>query len=229
LPPTGRQAGLASSKKPRRGELRAPALFAFDRALDVDWVVGADEAGRGCLAGPLVAAAVAFDQTTLSMDDLRALADLDDSKKRKGDRRTALFVAVTERAAAIAIAIRPAAVIDRDGLHKTNIAALADATSQIGRQDGIHLTDGFEVDLPWGKTEKLIKGDSTSAAIAAASIIAKEVRDTYMVRMADVYPGYGFEGHVGYASAGHREAIEALGPCPLHRMSFNSSSYGPSE
>jgi ribonuclease HII len=188
-------------------------------------VVGADEAGRGCLAGPLVAAAVAFDQSRLSLEDLRRLEDLDDSKKRKGERRAALFEAIQQTAAVVAISIKPAQVIDRDGLHVSNKAALADASVKAGGPDAIHLTDGFEVELPWGKSEKLIKGDSRSAAIAAASIIAKEARDRWMVAIAERYPGYGFDVHVGYATAEHRDAIISLGPCDLHRRSFNSSAY----
>lgn len=223
-PPIGHRVGLGSSKR-QTPEQRSAALFAFDRELGIDWVVGADEAGRGCLAGPLVAAAVAFDYTRLSVADMRRLSDLDDSKKRKGERRTALFHAVNLSAAAISIAIRPSQVIDSDGLHKTNIRALADATAKIGRPLGANLTDGFEVPLPWGSSTKLIKGDARSASIAAASIIAKEVRDKYMVSIADDFPGYGFESHVGYATQAHRDAIAELGPCSLHRRSFNSSSF----
>jgi ribonuclease HII len=200
-------------------------LFAFDRSLGNNWVVGADEAGRGCLAGPLVAAAVAFDQSRLSLADLRRLEDLDDSKKRKGERRAALFEAIQQTASLVAISIKPAQVIDRDGLHVSNKAALADASARAGGAEAIHLTDGFEVELPWGPSEKLIKGDSRSAAIAAASIIAKEARDRWMVAIAERYPGYGFDVHVGYATAEHRDAIISLGPCDLHRRSFNSSAY----
>ncbi len=172
-----------------------------------------------------MAAAVAFDQSRLSLDDLRRLEDLDDSKKRKGERRAALFEAIQQTAAIVTISIKPAQVIDRDGLHVSNKAALADAASRAGRPGAIHLTDGFEVDLPWGKSEKLVKGDSRSAAIAAASIIAKEARDRWMLKVSERYPGYGFDVHVGYATAEHRDAIMRLGPCDLHRRSFNSSAF----
>ena len=87
------------------------------------------------------------------------------------------------------------------------------------------LTDGFAVPVAGGSSIKLIKGDTRSAAIAAASIIAKQTRDRIMVRAAETWPGYGFESHVGYASEGHREAIMRLGPTPIHRMSFNSAAY----
>jgi ribonuclease HII len=222
--PTGLQTGSGSSRR-KAAAKKAAALFAFDRSLGNNWVVGADEAGRGCLAGPLVAAAVAFDQSKLSIADLRRLEDLDDSKKRKGERRAALFEAIQQTAAVVTVSIKPAQVIDREGLHVSNKAALADAAARAGGPDAIHLTDGFEVDLPWGKSEKLIKGDSRSAAIAAASIIAKEARDRWMVLIAERYPGYYFDLHMGYATAEHREAIMRLGPCDLHRRSFNSSAF----
>jgi len=224
LPRTGRPAASGSSRKQAAAE-KAAALFAFDRSLGKRWVVGADEAGRGCLAGPIVAAAVAFDQEALSANDLRLLEDLDDSKKRKGARRAALFDAIVQTASVISVSIKPAQIIDRDGLHVCNKAALADASRRAGGPEAIHLTDGFEVDLPWGKSEKLVKGDSRSAAIAAASIVAKEARDSWMVSISDRYPGYGFDVHVGYATAEHREAIVALGPCDLHRRPFNSSAF----
>lgn len=201
-------------------------LFAHDRDLSFDWVAGADEAGRGCLAGPLVAAAVAFDQSRLSLADLRDLSDLDDSKKRGTASREQLYFAILQRASAVAVAIRPAAVIDRDGLHATNLGALADSLAAVGRPDGASLSDGFSVELPWGSSEGVVKGDGLSAAIAAASIVAKVVRDRYMASAASRWPGYGFESHVGYGTAEHRAAIELLGPTPLHRMSFNSPAYG---
>lgn len=223
-PPTGRPTGSGSSRR-KAAAKKAAALFAYDRSLGNDWIVGADEAGRGCLAGPLVAAAVAFDQSRLSLEDLRRLEDLDDSKKRKGERRAALFEAIQQTAAVITVSIKPAQVIDRDGLHVTNKAALADAAARAGRPNALHLTDGFEVELPWGPSEKLVKGDSRSAAIAAASIIAKESRDRWMLKVSARYPGYGFEVHMGYATAEHRDAIMSLGPCDLHRRSFNSSAF----
>ena len=201
-------------------------LFAHDRGLSVNWVAGADEAGRGCLAGPLVAAAVAFDQSRLSLADLRDLVDLDDSKKRSVASRDQLYGAILNSAAKIAVALRPAAVIDREGLHVTNLGALSDALSKVACPEGASLTDGFSVDLPWGRSEGLVKGDGLSAAIAAASIVAKVVRDRYMVEASKQFPQYGFEGHVGYGTAEHRLAIERYGPTPLHRLSFKSAAYG---
>ena len=200
-------------------------LFAFDRSLGFDWVAGADEAGRGCLAGPIVAAAVGFDYSKMSLSSIRSLENLDDSKRRKGAAREKVFTAVIAAADAVAVAIRPAAVIDRDGLHVTNLAALSDALSRIARPEGIALSDGFAVQLDVGRAEKLIGGDGRSAAIAAASIVAKVVRDRFMLKAAESWPEYGFESHVGYATADHRAAIATYGATPLHRLSFNSDAY----
>lgn len=188
-------------------------------------MAGADEAGRGCLAGPLVAAAVAFDHSALSLADVRSLADLDDSKKRSEAQREQLFAAILNCAKAVAISIRPAEVIDRDGLHVSNLGALSEALGRVGRSDGVSISDGFAVALPWGTSDAIVGGDGRSAAIAAASIIAKVTRDRHMHAAALRWPGYGFESHVGYGTAAHIEAIEALGPTPLHRMSFNCRAY----
>ena len=123
------------------------------------------------------------------------------------------------------VAIRPAAVIDREGLHRTNIEALSAALGSACDGDAVALSDGFEVPWHGARSEKLIRGDSRSAAVAAASIVAKVVRDKHMQRAAEIFPGYGFERHVGYATEEHRSALIELGPTSIHRRSFKSSAY----
>jgi ribonuclease HII len=221
--PTGRRTASARFERARvKNSIR---LIAFDRSFGADFVCGADEAGRGCLAGPIVAAAVRFDHTRLSLDDVRALADLDDSKKRKGERRELLYDAVLRTASSIAVVMRPASSIDSVGLHKTNLEILGTALATVGTDGSVALADGFQVELPWGKAEKVIGGDGRSASIAAASIIAKVVRDRWMCDAAERYPEYGFDRHFGYATEEHREAIMRFGPTDIHRRSFKSSSY----
>jgi ribonuclease HII len=202
-------------------------LFAYDRGLGSDVVIGADEAGRGCLAGPIVAAAVVFDRDCLESLGRGRLEGLNDSKKMTAKARERVFPEVMACAVRVSIAMRSARHIDAAGLHKSNIECLVQALRGAGGgAAATRLVDGFT--LPGCELEhrRLVKGDSTSAAVAAASVIAKVTRDRYMTRAAGVYPEYGFDGHKGYGSEAHRAAIVIHGPCPLHRLSFNSDAYG---
>jgi ribonuclease HII len=202
-----------------------PKLFAHDRGLGVRFVAGADEAGRGCLAGPLVAAAVLFDMEGLRREDLRALSALNDSKRHTAAARAALYPVILRVAAKVVIVSRCAPGIDERGLHVTNLAALREALVKVACEGAICLSDGFSLGEIGHPHRAVIKGDSTSAAIAAASVIAKETRDRYMRRVDQRNPGWGFAQHVGYASAEHRSAIERFGVTPLHRLSFQSTAY----
>ena len=200
-------------------------LFAFDRRLGVRWVAGADEAGRGSLAGPLVAAAVLFDVEALTTRELRALTRLNDSKQHTIAVREELFPIVLRTAARISVVSRSARTIDARGLHKTNLAALRDALLGVACPGCICLSDGFSVaDLGFDQ-RAVVNGDATSAAIAAASIVAKVTRDRYMQRADALHPGWEFAAHVGYSTPEHREAIQRLGISPLHRLSFQSTAY----
>jgi ribonuclease HII len=191
----------------------------------VRFVAGADEAGRGCLAGPLVAAAVLFDLERLRPVDIRALGALNDSKQHTAAARAELFPVILRLATRVAIVSRCAPGIDARGLHRTNLAALRDALARVAREGCICLSDGFPV-APLGFEQRaVIGGDAKSAAIAAASVIAKETRDRYMRRDEHRYPGWEFGQHVGYATPEHRQAIERLGVSPLHRLSFQSAAY----
>jgi ribonuclease HII len=191
----------------------------------VRYVAGADEAGRGCLAGPLVAAAVLFDFERLSLADARALGTLNDSKQQTPEGRAELFPVILRLAAKAAIVTRCAPGIDARGLHKTNLAALRDALAQVARPGCICLSDGFPVARLAYEQRAVIGGDAKSAAIAAASVLAKETRDRYMRRADTAHPGWEFAQHVGYSTPEHRDAIERLGVSPLHRLSFQSMAY----
>jgi ribonuclease HII len=210
-------------KKPKRGGRK---LFQYDRALGVRFVAGADEAGRGCLAGPLVAAAVLFDYERLGPRDVRALSLLNDSKQHTEEAREALYPIVLRIATRVAVVSRSAGGIDRRGLHKTNLAALRESLLKVARPGCLCLSDGFPVgDLQGHRGRAIVEGDATSAAIAAASIIAKVTRDRFMHRADARHPGWEFATHVGYSTPEHRDAIARNGVSPLHRMSFASTAY----
>jgi ribonuclease HII len=193
-------------------------------------VAGADEAGRGCLAGPLVAAAVLFDYEALTNADRRSLSGLHDSKQMKAEKRDELYPAVMRAAERVSVVVRSARGIDDRGLHVTNIEALSSALERLRPGEGATcLVDGFSLRQCTVPHRAVIEGDGTSAAIAAASVIAKVTRDRYMHRAAGEHPGWGFEEHVGYSTPEHREAIERIGISPLHRRSFQSVAYSQLE
>ena len=211
------------ARRPKRPTARR--LFAFDRDLGARFVAGADEAGRGCLAGPLVAAAVLFDYERLGLREVRALSALNDSKQHSAEAREALYPIVLRAATRVAVVSRCVRGIDARGLHVTNLAALRDALVRVARPGCVCLSDGFPVGDVGHEQRAVISGDARSAAIAAASIVAKVSRDRYMHRADVVHPGWEFATHVGYATPEHRAAIMARGVSPLHRLSFQSAAY----
>jgi ribonuclease HII len=188
-------------------------------------VAGADEAGRGSLAGPLVAAAVLIDYGTLSLRDRRALSELDDSKVRSPEEREELYPRVLRAAARVAVTVRCVSGIDARGLHVTNLSALGRSLERVALPGAACLVDGFTVPGCTVEHQAVIDGDARSAAIAAASVIAKVTRDRYMRRIAAAFPGFGFEENVGYSTPEHRAAIIERGPSTLHRRSFQSIAY----
>jgi len=209
----------------RRRRRQAAKLFKFDREQGTRFVAGCDEAGRGSLAGPLVAAAVLIDYDSLCMRDRRALSELDDSKKRSSDEREELYPAVLRAAARVAVTVRCVRGIDSRGLHVTNIAALRRSLERVAVPGASCLVDGFRLpgcELPH---QPVIDGDARSAAIAAASVIAKVTRDRYMCRVDGVYPGFGFAENAGYSTPEHRDAVIEHGPSVQHRRSFQSIAY----
>jgi ribonuclease HII len=185
-------------------------------------VAGADEAGRGSLAGPLVAAAVLFDYDALGRRQRSELAGLDDSKQKTPEEREELYPRVLYAASRVAVTARCARGIDVRGLHVTNLAALGDCLERVAVDGAVCLVDGFP--LPGCELEHrpVVDGDARSAAIAAASVVAKVTRDRYMRRADGVYSGWEFAENVGYSTPEHRAKIAEMGISELHRRSFQS-------
>jgi ribonuclease HII len=200
-------------------------LLNFDRKLGVRFVAGADEAGRGSLAGPLVTAAVLFDYDCLRDHRVRPLSLLNDSKQLTSDERESLFRAVSGCAERIAVRIIPPVVIDRDGLHRSNLRGLRETLADLCPPAEACLVDGFRLGKLAPEHTAVVDGDEKSAAIAAASVIAKVVRDRTMRRMDALYPHYGFASHVGYITPRHSAVVRERGPCEIHRLSFEARSY----
>jgi ribonuclease HII len=168
---------------------------------------------------------VLFDYERLKPRDVRALGRLNDSKQHTPEGREELYPLVMHTAAAVAVVSRCVRGIDARGLHVTNLAALRDALRRVARPGCVCLTDGFPVADVGHEQRAVIGGDAKSAAIAAASVIAKVTRDRYMRRADELHPGWDFATHVGYSTPEHREAILSRGVCSLHRMSFQSAAY----
>jgi len=224
----GRPAANGASKgrrRPRNKRRTGRRLFQFDRGLGVRWIAGADEAGRGCLAGPLAAAAVLFDMEALGVREVRALSALNDSKQHDPEAREELYPVVMRTAVKVVVVSRCVRGIDGYGLHKTNLAALRDALATVARPGCLCLVDGFAVPDFGYPQRAIVDGDCTSAAIAAASIVAKVTRDRFMHRADALHPGWEFRSHVGYSTPEHRDAIQRQGVSPLHRLSFQSTAY----
>lgn len=190
--------------------------FRIERCLHaqgISPVCGVDEAGRGPLAGPVVAAAVILTPGKIPRG-------LNDSKKLIHEDREALYPRILERAM-VGIGIADVARIDRDNIFQATMWAMVQAVKALGVEPGHCLIDGNHVPklllLPG---EAIVKGDAKCLSIAAASIIAKVTRDRMMMEYAETHPGYGFEGHKGYGTPQHLAALTRLGPCPIHRRSF---------
>lgn len=227
--PSAAEVRAKKQRAARRRKRTGRKLFQHDRGLGVRWVAGADEAGRGCLAGPLAAAAVLFDMHTMGPREVRTLSALNDSKQHTPAARELLYPLVLRCATRVAVVSRSCEGIDARGLHRTNLDALRDAlarvTADIPVGDVVCLVDGFRVPAFGREQRAIVDGDCTSAAIAAASILAKVSRDRFMARADLLHPGWGFGEHMGYSTPVHRDAIQRKGVSPLHRMSFRSAAY----
>jgi ribonuclease HII len=204
-------------------------LLRFDRGLGVRFVAGADEAGRGSLAGPLVVAGVLLDYGSLRDHRVRPLAFLNDSKQCSAQRREELFRAVLACAERVSLRVIPPGDIDRNGLHRSNLDGLRAMLEALTPPADACLVDGFRLGPDAPEHVALVDGDSTSAAIAAASIVAKVTRDRLMCRLDSLYPAYGFARHVGYITPGHSAAVRERGPSAVHRLSFRAICYGGEE
>jgi ribonuclease HII len=211
---------------PVRSISRSQKLFAHDRRLGVRRIAGADEAGRGCLAGPLVVAAVCLDLDSLQGRSRRALTDLDDSKRLAPLVRERVADAILQHADGVVVLSASCRTIDREGLHRTNLSLLARALTLLGETPELCLVDGFALGAAAPPHRRVVGGDARSACIAAASVVAKVTRDRLMAGpAASAHPGFGFDRHMGYATEAHRAAVVEMGPSVLHRMSFQSSAY----
>jgi ribonuclease HII len=200
-------------------------LLRFDRRLGARFVAGADEAGRGSLAGPLVVAGVLLDYACLRDHRVRPLATLNDSKQLTPDEREELFRAVVSCASRISVRIFCAREIDANGLHRSNLAGLREALEALTPPAEVCLVDGFRLGPSAPPHTAVVDGDTKSAAIAAASVIAKVVRDRAMRRMDALFPHYGFSSHVGYITPGHSAVVRERGPSRIHRRSFQALCY----
>ena len=184
-------------------------------------LAGVDEAGRGPLAGPVVAAAVVFEKDFLEAEAERSLAGLDDSKKLPAKRREffhALLSACPH--ARIGVAFASVAEIDSLNVLRATHLAMARAVAQLAPPPDLALVDGLPVQGLPVPHRAIVGGDAASLSIAAASVMAKVTRDRLMVELAAQFPAYGFERHKGYGTREHLVALRRHGPCAAHRRSF---------
>lgn len=187
--------------------------FLYERRCGASPVCGVDEAGRGPLAGPVVAAAVIFP------DRRRRPYFLDDSKQLTPEQRERLYDKIMA-SALVGVGMCDHEEIDIYNIYHANLRAMARAVAALPLPPAVALIDGNAAPALNCRSEAIVGGDGKSASIAAASIIAKVTRDRIMVEMDAVYPGYGFASHKGYSCPAHKQAIRRLGPCPIHRRSF---------
>lgn len=185
----------------------------------VEMICGVDEAGRGPLAGPVCAAAVILPRNL-------EIPGLDDSKKLSDKRRRELFPIIKEKAIAYGIAFANHTEIDEINILQATYLAMERAINQLQVNPQLALIDGNRAKDFGIPAETVVHGDSRSASIAAASILAKVTRDDYMLQMNEQYPGYGFDIHKGYGTKAHYAALTEKGPSEIHRMTFLKKFYG---
>ena len=176
-------------------------------------IAGVDEVGRGCLAGPVVAAAVILDPN-------RPIKGLRDSKKLSAKKRDELAEEIKEKALAWSVAVMGPEVIDKINILQATLEAMKAAVEKLPVEPDFVQVDGNKLPKWKWLSEAVVKGDDKVEWISAASIIAKTTRDGYMCKIAELYPQYGFEHHVGYGTAEHIKALKAYGPTPIHRKTF---------
>ncbi len=208
-----------------RKKMENNLLYQFDLEKG-EVVIGVDEAGRGPLAGPVVAAAVKLKKYS---DELQ---EINDSKKLTEKKREKLYDIILENFE-VGVGIATSQEIDEINILNATFLAMRRAIEKLGEKtktDSLILVDGnFKIREYNGKQEAVVKGDAKSLAIAAASIIAKVTRDRELIADAQKYPEYGFEKHKGYGTKAHREALIKYGPSPIHRKSFLKKILGENE
>jgi ribonuclease HII len=220
--PSPQQKNPSPKPKPKRPGRK---LLAFDRRLGARFIAGTDEAGRGSLAGPLVVAGVLLDYGSLRDHRVRPLAQLNDSKQLTPAGREELFRAILACCSKVSVRAISAREIDSNGLHRSNLAAMRAILWELAPPAEICLVDGFRLGPTAPEHKAVVDGDEKSAAIAAASVVAKVVRDRTMRRLAALYPHYGFSSHVGYITPGHSAVVRERGPSEIHRRSFEARCY----
>ena len=199
---------------------REAGLWAYERALaraGLTPVAGADEAGRGACAGPLVIAAA-----ILPPGRRGEIAELADSKLLTAAARDRVYEEVVARAEALSVIVIPAGHVDRRGLHQSNLAGMRRALATLSTRPAYVLTDGFPVAGLGVPGLAVWKGDRVAACIAAASVVAKVTRDRIMIEMHEHFPAYGFNEHKGYSTPEHHAALSEHGPCGEHRFSYQN-------
>ena len=194
-------------------------LWEIESEFPYNLICGVDEAGRGPLAGPVCAAAVILPKGLV-------IPGLNDSKKLTDKRRRELFPIIQQEAVSFGIAFASQEEIDEINILQATFLAMRRAIDQLAPKPQFALIDGNRETDFGVQCKTVIKGDSLSANIAAASVLAKVTRDNWMIEAAEKYPGYGFEIHKGYGTKAHYAALEKLGPCAIHRRTFLKKLYG---
>ncbi|WP_421365263.1 ribonuclease HII [Streptococcus suis] len=217
------RAGVQTVIKKRQKELekeaaedaRLEAMLSYEKALyenGVEWIAGIDEVGRGPLAGPVVAAAVILPKGC-------KIRYLNDSKKIPKSKHESIYQEVMERAVAVGVGVKDAAVIDQVNIYEATKLAMLEALGQLSQEPEHLLIDAMKLDTKIPQTS-IIKGDANSLSIAAASIVAKVTRDKMMADYDKEFSGYGFAKNAGYGTAEHLEGLNKLGITPIHRKTF---------
>ncbi|HFI0794984.1 TPA: ribonuclease HII [Streptococcus suis] len=217
------RAGVKAAIKKRQKELekevsedaRLEAMLSYEKALyenGMEFIAGIDEVGRGPLAGPVVAAAVILPKGC-------KIRYLNDSKKIPKSKHESIYQEVMERAVAVGVGIKDAAVIDQVNIYEATKLAMLEALGKLGQKPDHLLIDAMKLDTPIPQTS-IIKGDANSLSIAAASIVAKVTRDKMMADYDKEFSGYGFAKNAGYGTAEHLDGLNKLGITPIHRKTF---------
>lgn len=193
---------------------RLDNMMIFERKYgEYEYICGVDEAGRGPLAGPVVAAAVILPKD-------HPILYVNDSKQLSAKKREELYDVILKEAVAYGVGMASERVIDEMNILQATYVAMRQAISKLNPAPQCSLNDAVTIPEIEIRQVPIIKGDAKSASIAAASILAKVTRDRIMTQYDDLYPQYGFKDHKGYGSKSHMEAIRKYGPCPIHRMTF---------
>ncbi len=201
-------------EKLKAEELRLDHMLDYEREYGAyTYIAGIDEAGRGPLAGPVVAAAVILPKGLKIMY-------LDDSKKLTAARREELFDVIMEKAVSVGVGQSSPEVIDQVNILQATYLAMKEAVSKLSQEPDLLLNDAVTIPDLSVRQVPIVKGDGKSLSIAAASVIAKVTRDRMMMAYDSLYPAYGFAEHKGYGSRKHIEVLKSTGPCPIHRRSF---------